>query len=1571
MYEDILTFHWEALQFSRKKAFKQLIETTLQPFELRFGTIVERLERHRTLLDAELVAAFIETASEDRQREKQQRQEHKNAQRQQELLAWLKPVDYESEMAYVHKELDKFLSEECKAMEKFWLMELPAVKGWIGLENDGKPVLWLTGMPGAGKTFLAYRLFQELKQKTTEVTADCVCIAFLRSQQPAQTTYDAVLRTFIFQLLQHSPSLISYFVPEYISRSFQGPCIPMKRNELRQILDVCLEYMPGSTYVILDGLDEAEEDDRKAILQSVLALHASSKKLRTFISSRRETDIEYKLLDLGEQLEHILVGTQNAYDIDAYVTARGMDLHKVFSHDKSTWDEVESALTKIRVKACGMFLWARLVLHDLDRCTNLESLQEAVNSLPKGLEEAYQRILDRIERNRDAALGQDAKKILQMVICSKRPLRQQEIHHILAIRTGDIQIEPRRLLRRKLEELCGPILMVEGSAVCFVHFSAREYLISHMSGPFVELSACHRLLASCSMSYLLFHCFNPELSNEEIDTYIMNGGYILFNYVIQNWVFHVREATRIIATGDNTPDANTELIGQLNCLFQICSSTVHESQIQSSDVELQLSEEDDLPWLQTMRPHLYYWLRDVHFYNSCVDWQAHISYKHPLSVQGIIERIRERFRITGHASSPVDLSELQFLYGPNVFQCTYSLCPRYWDGFSTKEELNIHLQSHIRPFQCEDQSCYWSTAGFSTILELSKHNNKFHTALKESSQMSKSNMISKNVRLPSQHKVLIDAIIQGNVELVRQLLSQDNSKLSLNKVVAGKTAVEHAVEQKDREIILMLLDRGARPRDMQKFLNDAIIQGNTELVKKLLSKVDSESLSLNQAVAGKTILEYAVEREDWEIVSMLAKLGGKMHDQHRYLIDAIIQGNVKLVKWLLSHVNSWNLRLNEEVAGKMALEYAVEQKEWEMVSMLVGRGGQMHHRNRYLIDAIIQGNTELVQKLLSHINSESLHLNRVVEGKTALEYAVEQDNWEIVSMLVEKGGQVHRYLIDAIIQGNVGLVKKLSSHLNSTSLLLNEVVEGKTALEYAVEHKDVEIMMMLVEQGARGYIWNGKKAAGPLCDTLQFSEESYRPPSLVLADGDSDTRRQYLEAMFRIHDDSSPWLLALNVLHSKIELQHFLSNDNYTKTLNLISNPNNLRHYTSKQLECTPLAYVIEAGPQHCGIVKLLLQAGAKPWTKPLRNPSRDGLRRPKIIHRFLTDRGTAMKVHMVMLSMCTEPGEARLLQMLYFSHYQRSATVSKYISDDFESEWSRAVEAMAFEPSRSFLQWGIDYFAAEMVNMALYGNSQSDASILSPFASSLIELAGIIPERYKGIIRLPWSIQRYGIQSEVGDLVKRCGGSKGPIGTVVHDILSQLPLAKCPSLICQILEEAGFWAVQTFTWVCEKKVIISYEEYGEAYVEKICLNGGHARHIRFDIEVLEEVKTAGHNPNGFTASKTTFPWDISVILTHLQPMKIDRKLLYENRGMDSVCDIDGSCPRQNVEVTPQASLSYVTIDWSHRTPDQDIGAWLNNLQDNDWLGFMIRGYVTLKNIRIRGQIYYTKYTAVSAQCEH
>ncbi|KAF8466383.1 hypothetical protein BDZ91DRAFT_725301 [Kalaharituber pfeilii] len=805
MYEDILAFHAEALKFFHNGGIKQAF--FVHSFEKKIDEIVERLERHKLLVDGEAVAAHVEAVNEDRQRqltrEEEQRREGEERHRQQ-LQSWLQPVNYEAEVEYISREFQKLRTVGLPLDGEFWLLQLPAVRAWMGLESDGKQLLWLTGIPGAGKTFLAYRLLQHLR-KLQGITADCICFAFLKNEQANQTTYGAVIRTFIFQLLLQTPPMVSYLYHEYQSRKFQAFHSPTNSQDLEHILEVMLEYVPGSTYVILDGLDEAEIDDREMILSSLLMLLSKAKRFRILISSRNEFDI-YDKLRLGPEsgIEHIEIGNGNAREITEYVQAQGQKIHQIFSADDETHAEVDNLLAKICHKAAGMFLWVRLIVYEVLEQTTLEGLQEVVGNLPAGLDAAYQRILDKINRKQNSPLGQHARRILQWVLCSKRPLRKQEIEHALAIRQGDKCFDHRRRLFRRLEELCGPILTVDSESVRLVHFSAYQYLTSEASGPFIQPLASHVYVASICITYLLFTCFKDSLNEVQIDKYIYSGEYVLLDYVFQNWILHVRDAT---ADHGCKTDTISALMEQVEVLLKHKSLMGPES---GSEAVMtgELARSEDFPLIRIHSPKLYGPIYKTYAYTTLKDWQAHITGNYPLTLQETIERLRQRFQALIISSSQHELSRLTDFYGPKFFKCPNSVCSQYWDGFTTKTELDAHLESHSRPFKCSLQSCDFSAIGFITQTQLNKHVQEFHQnfALEYSKQGVGNALVEFGPHM------LFDAVVRKNVELVKQLCSQlaAVNGVKINQLFNRRAILNKAIQDEGVEIVLAVVRCGAR-----------------------------------------------------------------------------------------------------------------------------------------------------------------------------------------------------------------------------------------------------------------------------------------------------------------------------------------------------------------------------------------------------------------------------------------------------------------------------------------------------------------------------------------------------------------------------------------------------------------------------------------------------------------------------------------------------------------------------------------------------------------------------------------
>jgi len=136
------------------------------------------------------------------------------------------------------------------------------------------------------------------------------------------------------------------------------------------------------------------------------------------------------------------------------------------------------------------FRWAACQLDALENCLNYRSLQNALASLPKTLDETYGRILSSIPDEQKPY----ATRILQFLIYSDRPLRIKEAIDALAVDTeGDqyFNIKDRLPDPREISCYCSSLVVLVPTIkhsyhkddkhveLQLAHFSVKEYLTSN------------------------------------------------------------------------------------------------------------------------------------------------------------------------------------------------------------------------------------------------------------------------------------------------------------------------------------------------------------------------------------------------------------------------------------------------------------------------------------------------------------------------------------------------------------------------------------------------------------------------------------------------------------------------------------------------------------------------------------------------------------------------------------------------------------------------------------------------------------------------------------------------------------------------------------------------------------------------------------------------------------------------------------------------------------------------------------------------------------------------------------
>lgn len=227
------------------------------------------------------------------------------------------------------------------------------------------------------------------------------------------------------------------------------------------------------------------------------------------------------------------------------------------------------------------FRWAVCQLDALRKCIKPSALRKALASLPKTLDDTYERILCSIDEDH----AEDALKVLQWLAFSNRPLKLGEVAEATAITLGDMpRFDPEDRLRHPTDILaiCSSLINVSPTntklsvqlsdrggrlpspspptisgedytqylEVRLAHYSVKEYLVSERIKKakaafysICEASASVFLVTSC-LVYLMYF---EEPFSEPVAKYLHE--YPLLNYSVEKWDTHfinVRNLNQII-----------------------------------------------------------------------------------------------------------------------------------------------------------------------------------------------------------------------------------------------------------------------------------------------------------------------------------------------------------------------------------------------------------------------------------------------------------------------------------------------------------------------------------------------------------------------------------------------------------------------------------------------------------------------------------------------------------------------------------------------------------------------------------------------------------------------------------------------------------------------------------------------------------------------------------------------------------------------------------------------------------------------------------------------------------------
>lgn len=201
-----------------------------------------------------------------------------------QILQWVSDIPYEDH----HRE-----SRRGRALDTCeWILQHEDYNHWRS--SDESMILWLHGIPGAGKTKLVSRVVDSLMSGRAD---HGIAYFYCNHHDNKRRKPVNILRAFIKQLSisPRDDSLRDALVDVYKQKRQSGFATDALNVEECETLILTLVSAYPQTTLVLDALDESHRESRNFLLAVFSPMLEKSPNLKIFISSRCDRDIKHQL----------------------------------------------------------------------------------------------------------------------------------------------------------------------------------------------------------------------------------------------------------------------------------------------------------------------------------------------------------------------------------------------------------------------------------------------------------------------------------------------------------------------------------------------------------------------------------------------------------------------------------------------------------------------------------------------------------------------------------------------------------------------------------------------------------------------------------------------------------------------------------------------------------------------------------------------------------------------------------------------------------------------------------------------------------------------------------------------------------------------------------------------------------------------------------------------------------------------------------------------------------------------------------------------------------------------------
>lgn len=369
-----------------------------------------------------------------------------------------------------------------------WVLNNPYFKSWRqGTHNS---LLWVSADPGCGKSVLSRSLIDRDLQKSEPTS---VCYFFFKDNQE-QDNLATALCALLHQLFAQQPGLIVHAIPSWETngeKKLLEETLELWRIFQRSVADAAA----APVICVLDALDECQDDDRRQLIGLLCELQEKRPQdnytngLRVLVTSRPYDNVQRWFQPIMKQWPRIRLRGEDENgqinrEINLVLNKQVEELASELSLSNSTRRHLQDQLLNMRHRT---YLWLHLAIDEIRQkyANSLYHDEVAISSLPSSVEEAYERILQKINGEQ----ASNARQILIIIIGARRALTIEEMAQALgaekAHRQDSVMVVPidTQHLEKQIRHWCGLFVFIQQSRLFLIHQTAKEFLLSTNSAP--------------------------------------------------------------------------------------------------------------------------------------------------------------------------------------------------------------------------------------------------------------------------------------------------------------------------------------------------------------------------------------------------------------------------------------------------------------------------------------------------------------------------------------------------------------------------------------------------------------------------------------------------------------------------------------------------------------------------------------------------------------------------------------------------------------------------------------------------------------------------------------------------------------------------------------------------------------------------------------------------------------------------------------------------------------------------------------------------------------------------------